>query len=406
MMRRPFTRLVVTWLAASALTGCEDATRPTATARPATAQLVDGTVVDTTPPVITYTIDGTLGQNGWYTSETVTITFTITDPESPAAPSSSSTCGTYTYYDVGVRASDGPLCTAVSAGGTSEVAVDILIDRWPPSISGPFAISPAASAPGWWNTDVSIAYTCDAGAGAPALESNPSETLSTEGKNQGYSLTCADKAGNSVTWDYPFFPLVSGDSMTPVYISIDKTPPTLAPTVSPNVVPVNGSATASPNATDALSGVASQSCEPVVTSLVGTRSVSCTATDSANNMSTKSVTYTVVSSVTGFVGLNAPPTLNAARAKGSISVKFDLGGNRGLQVLAAGSPTSQAISCVTMAVTAGALETPTAGSLTYSAKTHLYTYDWRTDRAWAGTCRQLVVKLADGTERKANFQFK
>jgi hypothetical protein len=406
MMRRPFTRLFVTWLTGSALTGCEDPTRPTPTAQPTTAQLEDGTVVDTTPPVITYTIDGTLGQNGWYTSETVTITFTITDPESPAAPGPNTSCGPYTYYDLGVRASDGPLCTAVSAGGTSEVALDILIDRWPPDLSGPFAISPAASAPGWWNTDVSIAYTCNDGAGSGALESNPSATLSTEGVNQGYSLTCADKAGNSLTWDYPFFPLVSGESMTPVYISIDKTPPALAPTVSPNPVPLGSAAAASPNATDALSGVASQSCEPVVTSSVGTRSVTCTATDSANNTVTKSVTYTVVSSLAGFVGLKAPPALNAARAKSSISVKFDLGGDRGLQVLAAGSPTSQAISCVTMAAAAGALEAPTAGSLTYSAKTKLYTYDWRTDRAWAGTCRQLIVKLADGTERRANFQFK
>jgi hypothetical protein len=392
-------------LAPSALIGCQDDTPPTAT-RPTTAQLEDASVVDTTPPVITYTIDGTLGQNGYYTSETVTITFTITDPESPAVPIPNTSCGTRTIYDDGVRASSGPLCTAVSAGGTSEVALDILIDGWPPDISGPFTLSPSASAPGWWNTDVSIAYTCDAGAGAPALETNPRATISTEGRNQGYALTCADKAGNSITWDYPFFPLVTGDSMTPVYISIDKTPPTLAPTVSPNVVLLNSTATATPNATDALSGVASQSCGPVVTSSTGTKSVSCTATDSANNTVTKSVTYTVVSSLSGFVGLNAPPALNSARAKGSISVKFDLGGDRGLQVLAAGSPTSQGISCVTLAATPGALETPTAGGLTYSAKTRLYTYDWRTDKAWAGTCRQLIVKLADGSERRANLQFK
>ncbi len=405
MTPRRFTHLTAMALATSALIGCRDDTPPTA-ARPTTAHLEDGSVVDTTPPVITYTIDGTPGLNGWYTSETVTITFTITDPESQAAPSSTTTCGTQTIYDFGVRASDGPLCTAVSAGGTSEVALDILIDGWPPSLSGPLAISPTASAPGWWNTDVSIAYTCDDGAGAGALESNPSVTLSAEGRNQGYSLTCADKAGNSLTWDYSFFPLVTGGSMTPVYISIDKTPPTLAPTVSPNTVLLNGSATASPNATDALSGVASQSCEPVVTGSIGTKSVSCTATDSANNTSLKSVAYTVISSFTGFVGLSAPPALNAAKAKGSISVKFDLGGDRGLQILAAGSPTSQAIGCVTLAVIPGALETPTAGGLTYSSRARLYTYDWRTDKAWVGTCRQLIVKLADGSERRVNFQFK
>ena len=403
MTPRRFTHLTLMALATSALIGCRDDTPPTA-ARPITAQLEDASVIDTTPPLITYTIDGTLGQNGWYTSETVTITFTITDPESPAAPSPPSSCGTQTFYDLGVRASDGPLCTAVSAGGTSEVALDILIDRWPPGISGPFTISPAASAPGWWNTDVTFTGTCDDGAGSGAIESNPAATLSAEGRNQGYALTCADKAGNSETSDYPFFPLVSGDSMTPVYISIDKTPPTLAPTVSPNTVLLNGSATASPNATDALSGVASQSCEPVVTSSIGAKSVSCIATDSANNTVTKSVTYAVVSSLTGFVGLNAPPALNAAKAKGSISVKFDLGGDRGLQVLAVGSPTSQAISCVTMAP--AGLDAPTTGSLTYNAKTHLYTYDWRTDKAWAGTCRQLIVKLADGSERRVNFSFR
>ena len=405
MVRRPFTRLFVTWLAASALTGCEDPTRPTPTARPTTAQLEDGSVVDTTPPVITYMIDGTLGQNGWYTSDTVSITFTITDPESPAAPAWNTTCGTRTVYDLGVRASDGPLCVAVSAGGTSEVALDILIDAWPPDNSGALTISPAASAPGWWNTDVSITYTCD-DPGSGVLESNPTARISTEGVNQTFSLTCTDKAGNSLTWDYSFFPLVSGESMTPVYISIDKTPPALAPTVSPNPVLLGSAAAASPNATDALSGVASQSCEPVVTSSIGAKSVNCAATDSAKNTTTKSVTYTVVSSLSGFVGLNAPPALNAAKAKGSISVKFDLGGDRGLQVLAAGSPTSQAISCVTMAAAAGALEAPTAGSLAYNARTKLYTYDWRTDKAWVGTCRQLIVKLADGTERKANFQFK
>ena len=402
MTRRRFTHMTVISLATSALIGCRDDTARV-TAPPTKAQLEDASVVDTTPPVITYTIDGTLGQNGYYTSDTVAITFTITDPESPAAPAWSSTCGTRTIYEFGVSASDGPLCVAVSAGGTSEVALDILIDNMPPGIST-FTISPAASAPGWWNTDVSITATCDDGAGSGVLESNPRATISAEGVSQGYSLTCADKAGNGFTADYSFFPLFTGGSMTPVYISIDKTPPTLAPTVSPTTVLLNGSATASPNATDALSGVASQSCQPVVTSSVGTRSVNCTATDSANNTVTKSVTYTVVSSLTGFVGLNAPPALNAARAKGSVSVKFDLGGDRGLQVFAAGSPTSQAISCVTMAP--NGLEAPTTGSLTYSAKTRLYTYGWTTDKAWVGACRQLIVKFADGTERRANFQFK
>jgi hypothetical protein len=31
---------------------------------------------------------------------------------------------------------------------------------------------------------------------------------------------------------------------------------------------------------------------------------------------------------------------------------------------------------------------------------------WKTDKAWANTCRTLVVKLNDGASYKANFKFK
>ena len=35
-----------------------------------------------------------------------------------------------------------------------------------------------------------------------------------------------------------------------------------------------------------------------------------------------------------------------------------------------------------------------------------YTYVWKTDKNnWAKTCRQLVVKLNDGSFYRANFQF-
>ena len=45
-------------------------------------------------------------------------------------------------------------------------------------------------------------------------------------------------------------------------------------------------------------------------------------------------------------------------------------------------------------------------SLTYDASSDQYTYAWKTNKAWAGNCRQLVVKLKDGTEHLANFEFK
>jgi extracellular elastinolytic metalloproteinase len=31
---------------------------------------------------------------------------------------------------------------------------------------------------------------------------------------------------------------------------------------------------------------------------------------------------------------------------------------------------------------------------------------WKTQKAWAGTCRQLIIRLDDGTDHIANFKFK
>ena len=124
MMRRPFSHLVITTLATSALTGCQDTNAPMGIVRPTTPQRTDGVVVDTTPPVITYTLNGTLGQNGWYVSHDVIVTFTITDPESPAAPDPG-TCLDFTIDSPGWRSTMEPLCIATSAGGTSQLAPDI-----------------------------------------------------------------------------------------------------------------------------------------------------------------------------------------------------------------------------------------------------------------------------------------
>jgi hypothetical protein len=35
-----------------------------------------------------------------------------------------------------------------------------------------------------------------------------------------------------------------------------------------------------------------------------------------------------------------------------------------------------------------------------------YVYVWKTDKSWVGNCRQLQVKLTDGSLHVANFIFK
>jgi hypothetical protein len=44
-------------------------------------------------------------------------------------------------------------------------------------------------------------------------------------------------------------------------------------------------------------------------------------------------------------------------------------------------------------------------SLNYDPVANQYIYVWKTDRSWAGTCRQLTVRFADGTYQYAFFNF-
>ena len=101
------------------------------------------------------------------------------------------------------------------------------------------------------------------------------------------------------------------------------------------------------------------------------------------------------------------PALNQVKAGQAVPVKFSLGGNQGLNILASGSPSSQAIACDSSASLDAIEQTVTAGSssLSYDATTNTYTYVWKTDKSWANTCRQLKVTLTDGTVHVANFKF-
>jgi hypothetical protein len=112
---------------------------------------------------------------------------------------------------------------------------------------------------------------------------------------------------------------------------------------------------------------------------------------------------------TGFLRpIDNLPTLNIVKGGSTIPVKFSLGGDVGLGIMAAGSPASSAVGCDGSAPTSDLEETITAGSspLSYDSETQIYTYAWKTNKSWASTCRQLSVTLTDGTVHRANFQFK
>jgi len=145
------------------------------------------------------------------------------------------------------------------------------------------------------------------------------------------------------------------------------------------------------------------------TATLGAKTFTVNATDSVGNTSSATMNYSVIYNWAGFFQpVDNPPTINSVKAGPAIPVRFSLGGNFGLSILASGYPISKQVACTSGAPIDEIEETVSArsSSLSYDATTGQYTYVWKTEKAWANSCRQLVVRLADGTEHVARFMFK
>ena len=132
-------------------------------------------------------------------------------------------------------------------------------------------------------------------------------------------------------------------------------------------------------------------------------------TDNGGLSATDQATVNVIYNFNGFFPpVDNLPVLNAVNAGLAIPVKFSLGGNQGLDIFATGYPKSQQIPCDPTALVDGIEQTVTAGSssLSYDPTTDQYNYVWKTEKAWANTCRQLVVKLNDNSVHRVDFKFK
>jgi uncharacterized repeat protein (TIGR01451 family) len=140
---------------------------------------------------------------------------------------------------------------------------------------------------------------------------------------------------------------------------------------------------------------------------VGTTQVTVTATDAAGNDSTCTFNVHVRYNFTGFFSpVSNPPTLNAVNAGRAVPVKFSLSGDKGLNIFAANNPYSVSLGCDTNDPGVDVAETLNAGGSSLSFSGDQYIYVWKTQSSWAGTCRQLIITLNDGTVHTANFKFK
>jgi hypothetical protein len=145
------------------------------------------------------------------------------------------------------------------------------------------------------------------------------------------------------------------------------------------------------------------------TASIGQKAFAVEATDRAGNAASESHTYSVIYDFGGFFApVDNLDVLNRVQAGSAIPVKFGLSGDQSLHVFAEGYPRSRQIGCDSAAPVDLIEQTVAAGesTLSYDATADQYTYVWKTQKAWTGTCRQFTMKLDDGTTHQADFKFR
>jgi hypothetical protein len=221
------------------------------------------------------------------------------------------------------------------------------------------------------------------------------------------TVTATDKAGNTATGTFKI-------------TVVDTTPPVISGMPSGTKVTATSAQGATvtyiapTTAKDLVDGNVPVQCSPTSgsTFLLGDTIVTCTSTDKRGNRATATFKVSAINTFgSGSGGSFGEPVkateLNQLAAGASVPVKFGLGGDYGLNIFAAGYPTSKQIICPNGLPPDVVEETSTAtkSGLTYDATSSLYTCVWKTDRAWKGTCRELNLKLADGSDHRVQFQF-
>jgi hypothetical protein len=150
---------------------------------------------DTSPPLITATVDGTRGNNGWYTSN-VSVSWQVSDPESKIRSTSGCDTVTVSTDTSGTTFS----CSATSAGGTSIDAVTIKRDTAPPSAT---IITPENGASYSQDQTVTANYSCaDGTSGVAACTGTVADGSAIDTSTTGaktFAVTARDEAGNQST---------------------------------------------------------------------------------------------------------------------------------------------------------------------------------------------------------------
>jgi hypothetical protein len=296
------------------------------------------------------------------------------------------------------------------AGNTASKTVKYtVVDATPPSIT---VTTPADGAVYGVGEQVTADYSCadePNGSGLDTCLGSVAAGAAVETGSVGeksFTVNASDKAGNT-------------SSKTVNYTVADRTAPTIALT-SPTegaMYTLGETVLADYSCADEPNGSGLATCDGSVangtaldTSAVGAKTFEVSATDNAGNRASKSVAYSVVYDFDGFMWpLQNLPKVNRWKAGRPAPVRFSLGSYRGPVPVAAGYPSVAPVACGTDAQAAGAEKAAGSWKKISAAQAKrgraAYRFLWKTEKKWAGSCRQLLLKLNDGTLHSVEFQF-
>jgi hypothetical protein len=356
---------------------------------------INVTPSDSTPPVITPNVNGTLGLNGWYTSD-VTVSWSVVDNESTIT--SMSGCDT-TIIDADT-AGTALTCEATSAGGSAgPVTVTIKRDATAPVVTVTPDRDPDQN--GWYNAPVTF-DTVGTDATSDVSDANCAVDQSYTGPD-GTGLTvngsCTDNAGN----------VGNGTSTA---FDFDDTNPTL----TWNGGPADGGnyyfgfvpAAPTCEASDALSGPNGCSVSGYGDG-IGSHTLTATAYDVAGNSYSEQRTYTVEAwKLDGFYQpVDMGSVFNTVKGGSTVPLKFEI--FAGVELTDTAS--IQSLQAYQVACTASGsedpIETVTTGgtSLRYDWTSGQFIFNWQTPKK-PGNCYKVTMTTLDGSSLSAFFKLK
>jgi streptogramin lyase len=277
-------------------------------------------------------------------------------------------------------------------------------DTTAPTIS---IISPADGTTFTVGDSVKADFTCadeDAGSGLVRCDGTVANggAIDTSSAGTGsFTVEAEDGAGNT--------------SSTTVHYTVEQPAPTdaTAPTIALDV-PQDGAAfmvgdrpTADYRCADERSGSGIASCDGTTpdgavidTSRPGIFTFTVRASDRAGNHAVVTHTYVVFKEWGGKLAL--PPAVNDVAAGSAVPIWFNLGDVSAVSASASTSPTSTPVDCTTLAPTGAAVPASVSPTGTKASNGRVM-YVWKTDKAWAGSCRAFTLGIAAPTTLYLRF---